>query len=132
MNRIEKIISDGKELLQGYDAEKLDVFAKGALYGAKNHKDINRRSAEWYEEHNERLEEGKKKSAALCEFFKEVTGLGAAVEQLKNLKPYEEVRDDILRKLLKGFRMYPEERHKFMDILRTMDEQDEQLRAQDL
>lgn len=127
MNKNDIIEANGKKILQSFTPQELEAFKKGALYGAKNHKEINRRSEEWYEKHNASIEDGKRNASAVCEGLKELTGLGQAVDNLSNLKTYEEIRDDVLKKFMSGLSNYPEYRKVFIALLLRMDEQDKEL-----
>lgn len=125
---MDKITADFLHTLQDYNPTDVEVFKKAVLYGASHHKEINRRSAEWYKKHNASIEEGERNAGAVCEGLKQVTRLGQAVESLKNMKTYEEIRDEVLEKLIHGLQNNPEQRKTFMDVLIKMDEQDEELR----
>lgn len=128
LNKFNTIITDGMQILQGYTPQELEAFQKGALYGAHNHKEINKRSAEWYEKHNAEIEKGKREAGAFLEDFKKFTGLGRAVENLKNMKTYEETRDEVLEKFIRALKNDPDQRHVFMALLEQMDKNDEELR----
>ena len=119
MLNIEDIKEAAKTKLTGYTDKEIECFVQGVLYMAGHLP--QKRSEEWYQEQARRKKEGEERSGALCEHFKQVTGLGAAVENLNKRKPVAEHVDDALGIVFKGIMEDAEYRKTMLDMMGAED-----------
>jgi len=119
MQTIEELREAAKNKLTGYTEKEIECFVQGAMYMAGNLP--QKRSEEWYRQQAERKAENASKADAVCELFKEVTGLGAAVENLKSRQSVSDMTDRVLTTFFSGLENNPEYREKFLKAISAED-----------
>ena len=119
MQNIDNIKEAAKTKLVGYTEKEIECFVQGAMYMAGHLP--QKRSEEWYKEQAQRKKEGEERAEAVCEHFKQVTGLGQAVENLKNSKPGTEYVDDALGVVFKAIMDNPEYRATMLNLIGAVD-----------
>lgn len=119
MQNIDNIKEAGKTKLVGYNERELECFVQGAMYMAGHLP--QKRSDEWYEEQARRKQEGTERAESLSEHFKDVTGLGKAVENLKSRKAVNECVDDALAVVFKNILDNPAYRATMLELLGAVD-----------
>lgn len=115
-----------KGAFPSYTPEELERTAKGVAIGAKNHREINRRPDEWYEERDRRRAENAPHVSAFCEGVKRWITDGGKVHVEKT---YQQIVDDTLQKLINALADDKEQCDKFFAAIEKIREQNEQLRS---
>ena len=119
MKSIQEIKEAAKTKLVGYTEKEIECFVHGAMFMAGNLP--QRRSEEWYQKREEEKAQAIERSEAVCEHFKQVTGLGAAIENMKNRKPVTEYVDNALGVVFKAMMDNPEYRAAMLDMMGAED-----------
>lgn len=119
MKTLQEIKDAAKQKLVGYNEKEIECFVQGAMFMAGNLP--QRRSDEWYEQQAQRKAEGMERSEAVCEHFKHVTGLGAAVENIKNREPVTRHINDALAVVFKNILKNPGYRAVMLDMMDAED-----------
>lgn len=119
MQNIDNLKEAAKTKLVGYTEKEVECFVQGAMYMAGHLP--QKRSDEWYKEQTKRKQEGAERADGVCEHFKEVTGLGKAVENLKAHKSVNECVDDALAVVFRNILENPAYRTTMLDLLGAVD-----------
>ena len=119
MKTIEEIREAAKKKLVGYTDKEKESFVQGAMFMAGELP--QKRSEEWYQQQAAKKAEGAARSEAVCEYFKEVTGLGAAVDAMKGRSAESQAVDRAFQIFAEGLRDNPEYRQQFLDSLGARD-----------
>ena len=119
MQNIDNIKEAAKTKLVGYTEKELECFVQGAMYMAGHLP--QKRSDEWYEEQARRKQEGAERADSICEYFKDVTGLGKAVEKMKSHKSVNECVDDALAVVFGNIIENPAYRMTMLNMLGAVD-----------
>lgn len=120
MKTIDEIKQAAKTKLVGYTDREIECFVQGCLYMTGHLP--QRRSEEWYRQQQLRKKEGEERSEALSEYFKQVTGLGSAVENLNKGKSVAECIDEALAVVFRGIMENPEYRATMLHLIGAEEE----------
>lgn len=115
MKDIELLHEAAKAKLTGYTEKEIDCFIQGEMYMAGNLPQP--RSEEWYARQAERKAEGAARADAVCEIFKDVTGLGAAVDNIKAGADAGSMTDRMLNVLMTAIIGNPQYRAQFLQAV---------------
>lgn len=119
MKTVEEIREAAKTKLVGYTEKEIESFVQGAMFMAGYLP--QRRSEEWYQKRDEERTFAKERSGAVCEHFKQITGLGTAIENIKNRKPVTEYVDNALAVIFKAIMDNQEYRTIMLDMMGAED-----------
>ena len=119
MQTLEELKKAAKTKLVGYTDREIECFVQGATYMAGQLP--QRKSEEWYRQQAERKAKNIERSDAVRELFKDVSGLGTAVDNLKNRDKYEESTNHILEVIFKNILCNPDYRKQMLELLQAED-----------